>query len=107
MTDTKQDLLTKLNPRRFTAMSPRMSAIVGCILGEKFTVPSLAALTVTSDGMVLGMADGDIGFNVFIDRKSELDRNWNNLLDVAGLTEFERKMADGLYTSVFIRGSRL
>jgi hypothetical protein len=31
---SKEDLAQKLHPRRFTAMSGKMAAIVGCVLGR-------------------------------------------------------------------------
>ena len=42
----QQTLVAKLNPARFTAMSGKMAAIVGYILGVKFTTPSLSELVV-------------------------------------------------------------
>jgi hypothetical protein len=46
-------------------------------------------LAITSDGCVLARHDGDIGYNDFIGARSDLERNWNRLLDVAGLTTDE------------------
>ena len=46
-------LAEKLHPDRFSAMSGKMAAIIGYILGESWTEPEIAALSVTSDGFVL------------------------------------------------------
>lgn len=82
-------LATKLNPDRFSAMSGKMAAIVGYILGESWTEPEIAALSVTSDGFVLTDAE-------FFGEAADLDRNLLNLLVAAETTmdertEFERR----------------
>jgi hypothetical protein len=101
------ELIRKLHPARFSAMSPKMAAIVGCILGEKFTEPQLVGLTVTSDGFVLGMPAGGIGFDDFVGAFTDLDRNWNVLLDAAELTPEERKGADRLFALMLRNGRQL
>lgn len=63
---TLRSLQDKLRPGRFTAMSHKMAAIVGCILSEEWTRPRLAELVQTSDGFVLGRIAGDCGCNEFI-----------------------------------------
>jgi hypothetical protein len=82
-------LADKLHPDRYSAMSGKMAAIVGYILGESWTKPVIAALSVTSDGFVLTDAE-------FFGEAADLDRNLLNLLIVAELTadervEFERR----------------
>ncbi len=96
----------KLHPKRFPGMSPRMGAIVGCILGVECTTPVLAGITIT-DNCVLAMRQGDCGFNEFIGAKSDLERNWAELLDAAGLDESERAQAGMLYSMTLIKGARL
>lgn len=91
------DLSLKLSPTRFAGMSPKMAAIVGCILGEPFTRLRMVEMVRTSDNFIMGMVEGDIGHNEFIGSGEDLDRNWTALLDVAGLTEDERRHADGLF----------
>ena len=66
----------KLHPDRFSAMSGKMAAIVGYILGESWTEPEIAALSVTSDGFVLTDAE-------FFGEAADLDRNLLNLLVAA------------------------
>lgn len=90
----------KLTPTRFPQMSPRMAAIVGCIVGETFTTPSLAELAITSDGLVLGRASHDCGMNEWIGTAAALERNWNNLLTAAGLTPAEQIAAKQLYAEM-------
>lgn len=86
-------MVEKLRPSRFTQMSPKMAAIVGCILGEKYTDPSLAELCITADGFVMGRHSDDCGFNEWIGEASDLERNWRNLLEAAGLTPEETQDA--------------
>ncbi|MBF6604220.1 MAG: hypothetical protein IVW53_01370 [Chloroflexi bacterium] len=76
-------LADKLAPERFTAMSGRMTAIVAYILGESWTEPPIAALSVTSDGYVTTEAD-------FMGEAADLDRNLLDLLIAADLTDDER-----------------
>lgn len=89
----------KLHPRRFEGMSGKMAAIVGYILDEAVTVPAINELIVTSDGFVLSEHVGDVGANDFMGAESDLLRNWNNLLDAAGLTPEERTEAEAAYQS--------
>ena len=92
--DMMKTLARKLHPRNFAAMSPMMTAIVACILGQKWTEPRLAALMVTSDGFVLGQNEGDVGFNAFIGPETDLRRNWSTLLVATQLRPAEKKAAD-------------
>ena len=70
----------KLNPHRFPHMSGKMAAIVGHVLGEDWTEPTIAELVITSDGYVLARNFGHIGFDAFIGLATDLQRNWDNLL---------------------------
>jgi len=96
-TETLESLKQKLAPRRFTSMSGKMAAIVGCILGASYASPSIAQLTVTSDGYVLARNNGHIGYDDFIGAESELNQNWQTLLQVAELTPEELNLANQLF----------
>jgi hypothetical protein len=93
-------LNSKLHPKRFPGMSGKMAAIVGYILGETFTDPSITEMAITSDGMVLAQQSGDVGMNDMIGSVSDLKRNWMKLLDVAGLDDKERKQAEALFNNI-------
>ena len=93
-------LQQKLHPARFSDMSPQMAAIVGCIIGIPCIDPSLTSMHITSDGFVLATAEGDIGANDFIGSADDLDRNWENLLVAAGLSEDEVVAANDLRANV-------
>ena len=90
-------LVKKLNPRRFTEMSPKMAAIVGHVLNQSFTKPRIIEMAITSDDCVMGGLEGDIGLNEFMGSGQDLRDNWTRLLDVAGLTQTERDEAEGLF----------
>ena len=83
-------LADKLRPDRFTAMSGRMAAIVGYILAEPWTEPSISALSVTSDGFVTTESE-------FLGEAADLDRNLLNLFIAADLTAEERAEFERLY----------
>ena len=88
--DCTVTLTDKLHPNRFSAMSGKMAAIVGYILGESWTEPEIDALSVTSDGFVLTDVE-------FFGEAADLDRNLLNLLVVAELTPAERAEFERLY----------
>ncbi len=84
----------KLNPRRFTAMSNKMAAIVAYVLGDEAvhsTVPAIDELVQTSDGYILARNEGDIGANDFLGSSQDFNRNWRNLIAAAELTSDEAK----------------
>ena len=89
----------KLNPARFEGMTSKMAAIVGYICDETCTDPAINELVVTSDGFVLAEHVGEVGANDFIGQESDLLRNWNALLDAAGLSPEERTQAEAAYQS--------
>ena len=95
--ESNQGLNGLLHPSRFDGMSGKMAAIVGYILDQEFTDPSIDDMCITSDGMVLAQHKGDCGMNDFIGAESDLKRNWSRLLTAAGLTEDQRKAAEQLY----------
>jgi hypothetical protein len=80
-------------------MTPFMMAVVGHILGERFTTPELAEVCyVEAEDLVYLRREGEVGFSG-MQSLSDLRRNWSNLLDVAGLTPEERAYAEGLCAS--------
>jgi hypothetical protein len=85
----RDDLVAKLRPDRFTAMSGRMAAIVGYILDEPFSDPAISELVVTSDGFVLAQTEGEVGANEMIGTEADLNRNLLDLIEAAGLSEEE------------------
>ena len=90
-------LIAKLHPRRFPGMSGKMAALVGYILGRRWTRPKIVELVVTSDNWVLARNRGHVGFDTIIGTAADLERNWSNLLRAAGLTDGERQEADGRF----------
>lgn len=92
-------LTEKLNPRRFPGMSPFMAAIVGFVLGESFTDPEIAQITVSeNENLVYVRKAGAVGFDG-LQSLDDLRNNWNRLIDVAGLTPDERREAVELFKS--------
>lgn len=92
----KERVIEKLHPSRLR-VSGKFHAILSCLLGQSgWTNPELAGVTVTSDGFLLGMQQGDIGYNEFIGSKADLDRNLDGVAKAAGLTKQERAYLMGL-----------
>ena len=100
---TLEAVKRKLNPRRFPGMSPRMAAIVGFVVSEKFAAPQIQSMYITSDGFVIarsGAAGEGLGHEQFIGALSDLEDNWERLLDAADLTAQERAVAERLFTRI-------
>lgn len=74
-----------LHPSRFPGMSTKMMAILGYIIEEKYTSPSVKELMVTSDGILMARVEGDIGFNDIMGSIDDFKRNWNKLIHIQGL----------------------
>jgi hypothetical protein len=92
-------LAQKLHPNRFPRMPGVMAAVVGFVLGARFSNPSIVEIVVTSDGSVLARVHGEIGANHFIGRHEDLTRNWFVLMAAAGLTTQEWIEAAGLFAA--------
>ncbi len=93
------NLSQKLDPGRFPDMSPFMAAIVGYVLGESFTDPTIAELTVSEqENLVYIRPEGAVGFDG-IQSLEDLRNNWNRLMDAAGLTDEERNEAVRLFNA--------
>lgn len=82
-------LVAKLRPDRFTAMSGRMAAVVGYILDEPLSEPTINELVVTSDGFVLAERSGDVGANELLGTEEDLNRNLMSLIEAAELSDEE------------------
>lgn len=90
-------LTEKLHPARFSEMSPLMAAIVGFVLGESFTEPTIAEIAISEqESRVYIRQEGASGFEG-IQSLDDLRHNWNQLLDAAELTDDERRKAVRLF----------
>ena len=85
----REELVAKLRPDRFTAMSGKMAAIVGYILDERFSEPAISEPVVTADGFVLAQSQGEVGANKMLGTEVDLNRNLLDLIEAAGLTAAE------------------
>jgi len=92
-------LAEKLHPSKFTAMSSKMAAIVGYIVGQAYTQPALVEMAITSDGFVVGRVEYDCGLNEWVGDVADLRRNWLTLLDAADLTPAEHDEANALFAA--------
>lgn len=80
-----ENIKRALNPSRFPGMSPRMMAILGYIIEERYTTPAIKEMIVTSDGILMARVDGDIGFNDMLGKVEDFKRNWDKLIHFKGL----------------------
>src|SRR5262245_31292028 len=72
--DIRRDAARKL---RAMQVSDHFRAILGCLLGEDWTTPRLAALVITPDGHLLGRCDGEASFRAF--GYLLFERSWHNV----------------------------
>jgi hypothetical protein len=87
----------KLHPARFPGMSGRMAAVVGYVLDGRWSRPRIVEMVVTSDGWLLARNAGHVGFDTIVGMATDLERNWENLMRAAGLTDDERREAGERY----------
>ena len=78
-TITANDFAERINPRNL-GFSPKMSAIVGAIIGHDYGVRDrkgryLTALSITSDGYVTCSSTASSGGGAFIGSAEDLERN--------------------------------
>jgi hypothetical protein len=87
----QESVATKLYPGNFSAMSGKMAAIVGYIIGEEYVhAPAIAEITITSDGFALARNEGDCGCNEFLGSAAQVEDNMDRLVEVAELTKEEK-----------------
>jgi len=96
-------LAERMNPRA-AGFSPKMTAILGAIIGHDYGgVDSrggrLTSICISSDGFVTAGSTSSDGGGAFLGSASDLERNLANLLDALHLNEsealaFERVYAD-------------
>lgn len=80
-----ENIKRALHPKRFMSMSPKMGAIVGYIIEANYVTPKIVEMVVTSDGILMGRIEDDIGCNEILGYVDEFKRNWNTLIHVPGL----------------------
>ena len=78
----RQDRARKL---RRVQVSEQFQAIMGCILGEDWTTPSLQEIQITPDGHLLGQCEGRVTFSTFLGASEDILRNVHGVAKVAEL----------------------
>jgi len=94
-----KSLHSKLDPRRFSWLTPEMSAAIGCILGANYGFfPSVEEITVVYDGTILGKAQGSRK-TLLIGKYDDVVRLWKYLLAVTKLTTLEWMAAESRFAA--------
>lgn len=88
-------LIEKLSPGH-VRVSGKFTAILGCILDQAWTDPRLVALYRTSDDILLGQLEGDVGANEMLGTWDDLQRNLAGVADAVSLTSDERLLLGAL-----------
>jgi hypothetical protein len=95
-----KEILDKVDPARLPGLSEGMAGAIGCILNCRLSDPALESIIITSDGYVLGMKEGDSGYNYLVGREDELRIHWKHLLDCAELSAEQRMETDRLFSQI-------
>lgn len=66
-------------------VSDHFQAILGCLLGEAWTMPRLIEMVITPNGHMLVRCDGEAAFKVFLGASEDLIRNIHGVAPVAEL----------------------
>ena len=92
-------LTEQIHPRHGPNLSPMFVALLGFLIQEKLTNPEIVALAITSDGHLLAMVAGEVGFNDYIGLASDFWRNlegWCKACELApDQCEIVRQQAEG------------
>ena len=78
----RRDCTRKL---RAVEVSSYFQAILGCLLGEDWTMPRLVEMVFTPDGHLLNRCEGKASFRAFLGASEDLLRNIHGVTPVAGL----------------------
>jgi hypothetical protein len=97
--DLLKKVAQKLGPQRFPHMSGLMAVIVAFLIDRPVTTTAIAEIVVTPDGLLVAAIDDDLGTSYVIGTYVDLLRNWLALIEVAGLTQDERILAETLFAS--------
>jgi len=96
-------LAERMNPQA-VGFSPKMTAILGVILGHDYGVYDfrgglLTSISITSDGFVLAGSTASDGGGAFVGSASDLDRNLADLLAALHLNESEALAFERVYAT--------
>jgi hypothetical protein len=81
-----KECVDKLSPKS-VRVSPKFHAMLGALLHQEWTQPSLSHFVITSDGFVLGCRKGDCGCNDFMGATySELVQNIRGVAEAVDLS---------------------
>lgn len=73
--------------RKFRTVQVRnhFQAILGCLLGEDWTMPRPTEMVITPDGHILGRCDGEAEFKAILGEADDLIKNIHGVATVAEL----------------------
>ena len=79
----------RLAPERLSC-SPKFTAVVAYIVGERWTDPAITGLWLTSDGVLLAGTEDDPMADDIIGEASDMTRNMHGVAEAVGLSSDER-----------------
>lgn len=95
-------LIQRFSPDRLN-VSGKMHAILGVLLGQRWTEPWYAGIAVTSDGHVIGTLPN--GHSEYLAVVSDLEENLRGVVETVGLTASERlRLAAIIESNVEVHG---
>ena len=97
MNRAAKNAIAKLSPKSIS-YSNKMCAIVGYIVGERWTRPMITSMRVTSDGFVLaGDEDAPMYNYAPLGTVADLRVNWARLHSLADLNDAEIREANRMF----------
>lgn len=105
--DSRKSLTKKLHPDNLKGFSPRMMGILAYILGERWTLPWVGGMSITSDGFVaLTPHDNEgVSHDEIIGTINDLDDNLLLVLNDAGITSEEYEVFVNAFWDVLARNN--
>jgi hypothetical protein len=97
-TPMRETVSAKLHPKRIQT-GGLLTAFLGKMLGQRWTIPVMQTSGITSDGWILGVEGPFAGGPIA--RVDELERNLRGIAKVAELTDEETEWLVGLIPTAF------
>ena len=92
----------KLDPANFPEMTGEMAAILGCVFKKEYTEPQFVRLYITPDGLMIAQWLECFQCGSLIGRAEDFEKDWAELLDVAGLTREEKAEVNRMLAAVLV-----
>lgn len=95
------ELESKLNPKRYPNMSPKMAAILGYLIEKEYTTPLIVRVQITTDKSVYVRTENEPHKDLLLGDVYSLKDNFRRLFKTAGVSEDENYELEILFKNRF------